>query len=180
MRIQAKLFGVLIIASCLATPSLFGQSAEKGTMTPQSATVQVSRPGRVAIGGISVGAGYSHFSGGYPYYWPWFYDPLFLPFSPYGYYSSFYYPAWTYGFARQPGMGEIKLRTATEGADVFLNEAWAGKAKDLKSMWLDPGAYDLKVQEKGYLPFEMRVYVLSGNTLKVNVKAIPEEGEAKP
>jgi hypothetical protein len=33
---------------------------------------------RIRLGGVSIGAGYSHFSGRYPYwgyYSPWYYDP---------------------------------------------------------------------------------------------------------
>jgi hypothetical protein len=92
------------------------------------------------------------------------------------YAPGWYYPAYAIGFARQPGMGEIRLQCGVQDADVYLNDGFAGKAKDLKTMWLEPGAYDLKVEAESYSPFKMRIYVLSNKTVKIDAKlAAPKE-----
>ena len=130
-----------------------------------------SRP-HVRIGGIMIGAGYSHFSSpfGYPYYayrpwgpwgtygWPYYYDPFF--------YGPSLYPGYFTGFAYGPSMGEIKLKSADKDAWVYLDGALAGRAEKLKSMWLEPGAYHLEVRA-GNRRFGPRVYVLSGKTLRL-------------
>jgi hypothetical protein len=126
-----------------------------------------SRP-RVRLGGITIGAGYSHFSGrpypyyaGYPFGWgyPYFYGPFL--FTPYA------YPGFYTGYGYGPGMGELKLQTADRTAWVYLDGALAGRADKLKTMWLEPGAYNLEVRS-GDRKFAQRVYVLSGKTLKLN------------
>ena len=128
---------------------------------------------RFRIGGIMIGAGYSHYSGypgwRYPYwspgYWsPWywsaysFYDPWF--------YGPFFHPGYFTGFARGMNMGEIKLRNSPKDAAVFLDGAYAGTADKLKTMWLEPGAYNLELRTAGS-SFSKRVYVLSGKTLAI-------------
>jgi hypothetical protein len=122
---------------------------------------------RVRLAGVSVGAGYVRYAGpfyGYPYW------PAFGPF--YGFYSPFYYPGYYgYGFARGPGMGEVRLHAGRD-AEVFLDGAYAGKGEKLKSMWLEPGAYNLEVREAGREPYTRRIYVLSDKTLRID--AAPE------
>jgi hypothetical protein len=121
------------------------------------------------LGGIAVGGGYAHYSGpfgfypigyGWPGYWTWGYLPLYYP----GYYS---------GYARGPNMGEVKLEGASKTAEVFLNGAYAGPARKLKSMWLDPGAYDLEVRS-GQTSLARRIYVLSGKTLRISAALEPK------
>ena len=84
-----------------------------------------------------------------------------------------YYPGWFTGFTQRPGMGEIRLQTNLKDADVFIDDGWAGKVKDLKTLWLEPGAYNLKVQAESYAPFTVRIYILSGKTLKVDANLEP-------
>ena len=72
-------------------------------------------------------------------------------------------------------MGEIKLRSSIKDADVFIDDALAGKAKDLKTLWLEPGVYNLKVQADQYEPFTIRLYVLSGKTLKIDANLAPQK-----
>jgi hypothetical protein len=131
----------------------------------------------VRLGTISVGAGYTRFSGPffynpflfgfYPYsfgYSPFFYDPFF--------YSPFYSPGYYGGFSYSNGKGEVKLSGASKTAEVYLNGGYAGVAGKLKSMWLEPGAYDLSVSNSGSGSgtFHQRIYVLSGKSLKISVK----------
>jgi hypothetical protein len=60
------------------------------------------------------------------------------------------------------------IQTNEPTAQVLLDGALAGEARDLKSIWLEPGAYNLTVRAQARTPFEMRVYVLSGKTLKIS------------
>ncbi|HEV2991096.1 MAG TPA: PEGA domain-containing protein [Candidatus Angelobacter sp.] len=129
----------------------------------------------VRLGTIGVGAGYTRFSGPffynpflfgfYPYsfgYSPFFYDPFF--------YSPFYSPGYYGGFSYSNGKGEVKLSGAPKTAEVYLNGGYAGVAGKLKSIWLEPGAYDLSVSSSGSGTFHQRIYVLSGKSLKIAVK----------
>lgn len=118
---------------------------------------------RIRLGGIMIGAGYSHYSGRgygyYPYYghrgWG-FYDPFLYGFHP-GFFG---------GFGYAPSMGEIKLRSEDKEAWVYLDGGLAGKVDKLKTLWLEPGAYNLEVRSGGKR-FEQKVYVLSGKTLRL-------------
>jgi hypothetical protein len=83
--------------------------------------------------------------GGYPYYGP----------------GSFNY---------DNGRGEVRLTADPKVAEVYIDGAYAGTADRLKSMWLDPGAYDLTVSAKDRESFHQRVYVLSGKSLKITAK----------
>jgi PEGA domain len=126
------------------------------------------------LGTISVGAGYS--SG--PYYGPYGY----YPYGPYGLYPgdwvySSWYPMWggypyyaPGSFAYNSGRGEVRLTADPKVAEVYIDGAYAGTADRLKSMWLDPGAYDLTVSAKDRESFHQRVYVLSGKSLKITAK----------
>jgi hypothetical protein len=124
------------------------------------------------LGTVWVGAGYSHFSGSYYY-----------PYGPYGFYpggwvyGSLWYPMWgSYPyypsgyFDYNSGRGELKLSADPKLAEVYIDGAYAGTADHLKSMWLDPGAYDLTVSATDRESFHQRVYVLSGKSLKISAK----------
>src|SRR5579859_380473 len=138
----------------------------------------------VRLGTIGVGAGYSRFSGPffynpfwygfYPYtfgYSPFFYDPFF--------HSPFYAPGYFGGFSYGDGKGEVRLSGAPKTAEVFLDGAYAGTANKLKSMWLEPGVYDLSVSNSGAAAFHQRIYVLSGKSLKIAAKLAPQETKPK-
>jgi len=64
-------------------------------------------------------------------------------------------------------MGEVKLRTPAKAGEVFLNGGYAGEVSKLRSMWLDPGAYDLQIRNGSQSLYERRTYVLTGKTLKI-------------
>jgi hypothetical protein len=144
---------------------------------------------RVRLGGISVNAGYTNF-GGTPYWGPgWGYgpywgaplwraglwaDPWWSWYGPFG--APFaMHPAFFTGFANGPGMGEIKLRNADKEAEVYLDGAFAGRAGKLKTIWLEPGKYDLEVRS-GSETLSKRLYVLSGKNV---VFDLAEERGAK-
>ena len=132
---------------------------------------------RFKLDTISVGASYSHFSGpfhGYPYdsypYYPYYLNPFWA------YSRTLFAPGYFVGYARGPGKGEVKLTADARKASVYLDGGYAGTAEALKSMWLNPGAYDLVVMAWGHLPYRQRLYVRSGKTLKVSVALASEAG----
>ncbi len=185
MHIYKRLAIVLAFGLILSSVPAIAQSGQsnqkKEPVSSNSSAVKSSRPFRIRLGGFSFGAGYSRYSGYYPYYpyysyypfyRPFYYDPIYPPL--YGYYSpAMYHPGWYTGFSQQAGMGEIRLQSNLKDADVFIDDAWAGKLKDLKILWLEPGAYNLKVQAENYAPFTVRIYVLSSITLKVDANLAP-------
>ena len=148
---------------------LAGAVAFAGDQAPAS-----KRP-HVRIGGIFIGAGYSHFSGGFPYYgyYPgyWGYGPLFYdPFL----FGPYIHPGFFTGFAYQPNMGNVKLHVGENAGWVYLDGALAGRVDKLKDMWLEPGAYNLEIQNNGQR-LARRIYVLSGKTLKVTPDMLESE-----
>lgn len=73
-------------------------------------------------------------------------------------------------------MGRIKLVSVSKATKVFLNGAFAGVAEDLKDMWLEPAAYNLKLESPSVGSSEFRVYVLSGKTVKINFDKREDKG----
>jgi hypothetical protein len=154
---------VLITATALLVPAL---AADGEDDKPRR---------RVRLGGITIGAGYSHWSGSpFPFYPRWGYYPGVWAPGYWGLYSPWYdpfYMTWLHpgfynGFARQPSFGEVKLRTNVKDADVFLDSAYAGTSAKLRTLWLQPGAYNLELRS-GDRTFKQRIYVLSGKTLEL-------------
>jgi hypothetical protein len=141
---------------------------------PAKADSQSSHP-RVRLGGIMIGAGYTHFSGRYPYFG---YYPGFWSYGPYYYdlflFSPYIHPGFYNGFAYQPYMGDVKIQAANKAASVFLDGALAGRADKLRDMWLEPGSYNLEIRD-GVATFSRRIYVLSGKTLKVTPETMVKE-----
>jgi hypothetical protein len=143
---------------------------------------------RLRFGGFSVGAGYSRFSGPlyHPYGYPYGYSPLgFYPGEWVG--ASLWYPVWSpypyYGpgsFAYNSGRGEVRLTADPKFAEIYIDGGYAGTADKLKSLWLDPGAYDFTVSSAGREPFHQRLYVLSGKSLKITAKLNPDQTQEKP
>jgi len=144
---------------------------------------------RLRLGGLAVGAGYSYFSGPvFPYGYA--YGPYgFYPYS--GVFSSIFWEPFGGGFPFYPagyfqrgdGKGEVRLTADPKDASVYLNGGYAGTADHLKSVWLEPGAYDLSVSASDRRTYEQRIYVLSGKSLKITAKleaSLPGEKQEKP
>ncbi len=180
-----------ILAFLLCSPILPGtqdppdtqKPEEKQTAGPDTTAHGKERRTRVRLGGVVVGAGYSHFSGPYysryPYYgWP--YGPYYLPFYGWAWYDPFFHSGFYNGFAREADKGEVRLRTDEPKAEVYLDGAYAGRAEERKSMWLDPGAYNLEVRADNRAPFSRRIYVLTGKVLKIEASLGPQGQETKP
>jgi len=148
-----------------------------------TASVEVSKQTRVYLGGVSLTTGYNRFSGpgywgtpSYGYYGSQFWTPFWRSHSPYdGLALSGFYP--DHNFQRGPNMGEIKLQAEPMTASVFINDAYAGRVQDLRTMSLEPGVYNLRVEIEGRPGFSRRVYVLSGKTLKIEANLMATKGE---
>lgn len=168
-----SIFVVAALALASDQPAIPSQS--DAAAVPAKADTQKSHP-RVRLGGIMIGAGYTHFSRGYPYYgfyptlWPYgpyYYDPFLFGYAHPGFYS---------GFSYRPDMGDVKIQAANKAAWVYLDGALAGRVDKLKDMWLEPGAYNLEVRD-GSDRRSQRIYVLSGKTLKVTPEMLTKEGQ---
>lgn len=89
-------------------------------------------------------------------------------FAPYGWYGPYYgmYPYGPYAFA--PNAGQVKLDTHVKDADVYINNHYAGTVGQLKTMTMLSGDYDISVRAPGRSPFEEKIHVVAGKTLKLN------------
>ncbi len=173
MIVLSKLSAALVFILLCVPPASGLQDSQNGPATTTASSVVASSHPRVRLAGFSMGAGVSLVSGNYPYFygpagygWPWgFWNYPYLP--EWGYSPLYYYPPWYMGFSYGDRRGEIRLQSDVPEADVYLNDGFAGKAKDLKTIWLDPGAYNLRLEAGKLEPFTQRIYVLSGKTLRI-------------
>lgn len=88
-----------------------------------------------------------------------------------GFYGpGFYGPYWGPGYAPNvyANSGEVKIETKVRDAEVFINGAFAGTTKDVRTMHLRPGSYTIEVKHAGQPGFSERVYVVAGKTLHLN------------
>jgi hypothetical protein len=109
--------------------------------------------------GVGVGFGYY---GGYPYgYGPWGY-----PYYGYPYYPYYGYPPYGYGPYGGRPMGEVHIKSPSPNAQVYINGAFAGRAHDLKNIYLAPGTYNIE-QRIGNDVQKERVYVLANRSLTI-------------
>jgi len=85
-------------------------------------------------------------------------------FAPYGFYGP--YGPYPYGpYAVAPNAGEVKLDTKVKDADVYVNGSYAGTIRQLKTMMMRPGSYDIGIRAPGRTPFDEQVFVVAGKTL---------------
>jgi len=156
------------------------QASEQGAVRPETDKKEATthRKIHVQLGMVSFGLGYTHFSG--PYYYPYFYPygaaypALFCdPFSCT--YPSILSPVYSGSLLYAEDKGEVKLTADPKTAQVYIDGAYAGKADQLRIMWLDSGAYDLSLSAKGRVGFHQRIYVLSRKSLRISAKLEPEK-----
>jgi hypothetical protein len=88
-------------------------------------------------------------------------------FGPWGYWYEPYYYGMYPGVVSHPNAGLVKLDTKVKGAEIFVDGAYAGTTGNLKSMWLQQGAYNLEVRSPGSPPYAQRIFVVNGKTLHV-------------
>jgi hypothetical protein len=87
-----------------------------------------------------------------------------------GYYGGNWGPGYGSDYRLSPysGTGEVKFETKTKDASVFVNGGYAGQTKDVRSMHLRPGTYDITVRHPGVPEFHERVFVVAGKTLHLH------------
>jgi hypothetical protein len=76
-------------------------------------------------------------------------------------------------------MGEVKIASAPKEAMVYLDGAYAGAAGKLKSMWLEPGVYNLEIRDDAGASWSQKIYVLSGKTLPLKPALQARAGVSK-
>jgi hypothetical protein len=62
----------------------------------------------------------------------------------------------------------LKFDTSVKDAEVYIDGAYAGTVRKLKTMYLRPGSYDIEVRAPGRTQFDKKVYVAAGKTLHLN------------
>jgi len=136
------------------------------------------------LGAVTVGAGYARFPNGFyaggfwPYsFYPYNFYPLALGYEPFYHGYPWFYAPYVPDLVYGSGKGEVKLVAEPKTASVYLNGAYAGTARNLKSMWLEPGAYDLCLASPGQQECHQRIYVLSGKSLKIAARLAPTTGQ---
>jgi hypothetical protein len=98
--------------------------------------------------------------------WGWGFGPYWSPAWAWGWGWGPYYPAY-WGYFDTQQRGRVEIKTDRKDATVMINGAYAGTAGELKSIWLEPGAYDFEISVPNAKPFTTHVYVLAGKTLKL-------------
>jgi hypothetical protein len=63
--------------------------------------------------------------------------------------------------------GKVKIETSRGDAELLIDGAYAGLLKDLKTLSLAPGAYNLEIRVPDKKPYEKRIYVLTGKTVNI-------------
>jgi hypothetical protein len=130
-----------------------------GSLSPASAGVR--------LGAISMCTGYDYpVYPGYdsPFLYGPFYDPLYSSAIDYPCFAS---PVF---LVPQADKGRVSLQAPSKDAEVYLNNAYAGTAADLKKFWLAPGVYELEVRSNDQITKKKRIYVLTGKNLKVSLE----------
>ncbi len=176
---RRNLASFIFLWLALSCTGVFGQDkgADKAdkdsqakTADQQPATVKPASQTRLRFGGFSVGGHYSSSPYGYPYRYPYYYPFSYaasVGWSPYwwGPYSSFYPPA--YWMDSSANSGKVKIDCPRDDAELLIDGAYAGFLKDLKSISLAPGAYNLEIRVPDKKSYEKRIYVLTGKTVNL-------------
>src|SRR5437667_8584443 len=138
-KVIRMMIRAIFLVPFLACGLYAADGADKTDQTEgeQTQVHQTRRP-HIRFGGIMIGAGYTHWSGGwccgypaYGYYGAWMpFFPAFFAWDPF-----FYSPYYGSGFTGGPNMGEVKLHADSKDAAVFLDGPYAGTAAERKSIW---------------------------------------------
>jgi hypothetical protein len=111
-----------------------------------------------------VGFGIGFYGGPWGYYGPYPYYGWY-PYGPYGYYGYGPY-GYGYGYGYGRPLGEVQIKSPDSNAQIYINGAFAGRAHDLKKIYLAPGTYNVE-QRIGSDVQKDRVYVIANRTLKI-------------
>ncbi len=119
----------------------------------------VALPSTAAAQRVFVGGG--HIGGGYGW-------------GCYGWGGGPYWGGYGWGYPMYPGaygypersLGEVQIKSPAGDAQIYINGSLAGRAKDLKHFYLQPGTYTLE-QRAGSDVQKLRVYIIAGRTAKI-------------
>lgn len=153
---------VVVVAACFSALPMSLRADEAKAVTLHavqhgqgSATNLQLAGGRVA-GGVVLGHGPAYYRGWYGW-GPGFYGPYWGP-----YYGWYYYPG------ASGNKGEVKFKSDDPTTKVYINGSYAGLAKELKSVWLRAGSYNLELRGSNNQVYKERIYVIANKTLKIN------------
>jgi hypothetical protein len=98
-----------------------------------------------------------------------FYGPAY----PWGYWGGYGYPygpyayaPYGYGYGSGRPLGEVKIKSPDSNAQIYINGSLAGRAHDLKRIYLKPGTYNVEQRIGGDVQ-KQRVYVLAYRSVKI-------------
>jgi len=85
--------------------------------------------------------------------------PVFVP-GPRWFGPSYWGPPVYYAVpARSANSGELKVDTNAKDSSVFINGAFAGTVREMKTIWLRSGSYDIEVRNTNGGVFDQKVFV---------------------
>jgi len=84
-----------------------------------------------------------------------------------GFYGPYGGPAY-WGPAYASVLGEVKIDTKAKDDEVFINGAFAGVTKDMKSFRLREGTYTIEVRHAGQAQVNEKVFVAAGKTVHLH------------
>lgn len=88
------------------------------------------------------------------------------PFVGAGFYGPYWGPYWGPAYAFPvAASGQVKIDTRAKDDDVFINGAFAGATKDMKTFRLRPGTYTIEVRHAGQPEISEQVFVAAGKTV---------------
>jgi hypothetical protein len=135
---------------------------------------------------------YDRGGGYYPGYYPWYpwYYPSSYSWGPY--WGSYYYGYWPYGayysggYARSyrsanDDTGAIRVLVDPEDAKVYVDGYYAGKVDDFdgltQRLYVSRGPHEILLKRDGYRSQRYRIYVIAGETLKIEHDMSKGQGE---
>ena len=141
---------------------------------------------RYYYGGGYYGGGY------YPGYSPWYpwYYPSSWAWGPY--WGSYYYGYWPYGAYYGGGYaptyrsangeaGAVRVLVDPEDAKVYVDGYYAGKVDDFdgftQRLYVARGPHEILLKRDGYKSQRIRVYVVPGETVKIEHDMAKGQGE---
>jgi hypothetical protein len=70
----------------------------------------------------------------------------------------------------EKGRERVRLKNVESKDQVFINGCDAGKAKDMRAFYLDPGSYDLIVKRNGQVVFSQNLWAKNGGATNLNIR----------
>jgi hypothetical protein len=147
-------------------------SHDNGSAQPSGSLAEQRHPRAGTGTGSWPHHGYGYYPGYYPGwyypYWPSYYYGLYGGWGPYGNYGPgpVYYTSGGGGDS-----SALRLLVEPEKAKVYVDGYYAGVVDDFDGMfqrlYLGPGRHEVTLKMEGYRTHRMLVYVLPGQTLKI-------------